>query len=135
MSETSINVRHNIEVAHRLIETRGKCEAIHGHSMWVTLTLWGDIDKTGKLNGLEFGLVKAIFRDYLDKNFDHHLLLNLMDTQLSGLELPGAHILDCDPTTENIAATIGQWAESNFASTRVRCEVQETPVNGAAWER
>jgi 6-pyruvoyl-tetrahydropterin synthase len=74
-----IAVKHNIEVAHRLYETPGKCENIHGHSMWVTLFLDGAIDKRGMLDGLDFGDVKKVFRKHLDETYDHHLLLNASD--------------------------------------------------------
>jgi hypothetical protein len=45
-----LTVKHNIEVAHRLSKTPGKCENIHGHSMIVEFSITGAPDKdTGLL--------------------------------------------------------------------------------------
>lgn len=155
----SIIVRHNIEVAHRLFDTKGKCEAIHGHSMQVHLEIPGQLDRFGLLDGLEFGAVKKLFRDYLDSTYDHHLLLNENDpwasvvVTKSGLEkrgylddsveamlaqadlfetLPGLQPVPGDPTTENIAKWIAEWGVQTFART---CEVivEETLVNAATY--
>lgn len=128
----SILIRHNIEVAHRLIETEGKCQNIHGHSMWVTLELFGRVDKTGKLAGLEFGQVKETFREWLDENFDHHLLLN-DDDLLAEEKLPGAVMMHCDPTTENIAASVYHWARGQWPLGEMHVEVQETHSNFARY--
>lgn len=159
MTEQSITVRHNIEVAHRLYESPGKCEAIHGHSMWVDLTMWGKIDQTGKLCGLDFGYVKQLFRTYLDTHYDHHLLLNEKDPWANTLitfpfeagegqrqKLPGLQALTVDPTTENLARIFGEWASSTFSGeeyfageaypegiTKYEVQVQETHVNFASW--
>lgn len=141
MKIQSIKVKHNIEVAHRLSETPGKCENIHGHSMWVDLELEGEVDKSGLLEGIDFGDMKAAFRGYLDETYDHHLLLNKNDEicqispvsdYLTGLvEVPG------DPTTENIARWVGEWGKKNFSYIslyRIKVEVWETHVNCATWE-
>lgn len=153
---TYLEVRHNIEVAHRLLDLRGKCEAIHGHSMWVTLRLHGHLDKAGILEGLDFGSIKKQFRTYLDDKYDHHLLLNEKDpwagklvkpyrshwvadgAQSTGYSvedighLPGLVTLPGDPTTENIAKWIAQWAVKAF-ELNVDVHVQETYVNGAGY--
>jgi 6-pyruvoyltetrahydropterin/6-carboxytetrahydropterin synthase len=113
----TLGVKHNIEVAHRLYELPGKCEQIHGHSMWITLGIDGELDEHGLLEGIEFGLLKTAFRGYLDGNYDHRVLLNENDpfaSELqtvdreadkitSGLMLPGVRACPGDPTTEHIA--------------------------------
>jgi 6-pyruvoyltetrahydropterin/6-carboxytetrahydropterin synthase len=131
----TIQVRHNIEVAHRLSLLPGKCEAIHGHSMWVELELAGDIDSTGILAGLDFGAVKRAFRGYLDSQFDHRLLLNEND-DLAYLDLPGLRTLPGDPTTELLARWIGQWAQAAFPFPQTPSglvTVRETHVNAATY--
>jgi len=130
----SIRVKHNVEMAHRLTETVGKCERIHGHSWDVILEIGGDVDQSGKLGGLEFGAVKNIFRSYLDANFDHSLLLNSEDNW-ARYELPGLQTMEGDPTTENFAKVIGKWARSEMGlSYQYRVIVWETRVNCATWE-
>jgi 6-pyruvoyltetrahydropterin/6-carboxytetrahydropterin synthase len=136
----SITIRHNVEMAHRLFLTEGKCQNIHGHSWLVALSLQGQVDSTGKLGGVEFGDAKHIFRHYLNTTYDHRLLLNaddpwaLVRTAHSDFskDLPGLQVLDGDPTTENFAQTIGIWASATF-KLPVQVQVKETAVNMAQW--
>lgn len=141
----SIKVKHNVEMAHRLFETKGKCEAIHGHSWWINLQIFGKVDGQGILEGLDFGFVKKLCRNYLDENFDHRVLLNLSDPWAQDLDpgqeydgslepklLPGLQTMNGDPTTENFAANIGLWAIGTFRLP-VDVEVWETAVNCATW--
>lgn len=144
-----LQVRHNIEVAHRLSLLEGKCENIHGHSMWVELSLMGTyVNDKGIIcnyhdEPFEFGAIKKDFRAFLDFEFDHHLLLNRNDPWAqsvayvgdgfsnAGEYLPGLKVFDGDPSTENIARWIAEWASGNFrCDTNVK--VQETSVNAAA---
>jgi 6-pyruvoyltetrahydropterin/6-carboxytetrahydropterin synthase len=125
-------VRHNIEVAHRLHRLRGKCEAIHGHSMWVDLELDGALDDRGLLDGLDFGEVKRAYRAHLDDQYDHRLLLDVDDPIAAG-GLPGLRVTNGQPTTENIACWVGRWAASTFNKSG-RVTVHETHANAARWE-
>lgn len=131
-----IAVRHNIEVAHRLHLLPGKCENIHGHSMWVHLELAGQLDHRGLLDGLDFGAVKREYRKYLDTKYDHRLLLDVDDplTSVGAVKLPGLRPTAGQPTTENIARWVGEWAVENFPSaTGGTVTVHETHVNQAGW--
>jgi 6-pyruvoyl-tetrahydropterin synthase len=130
---SSIAVRHNIEVAHRLSLLPGKCEAILGHSMWVRLELWGPVDRNGILAGLDFGALKKDFRGHLDRDYDHRLLLNANDP-LAELDLPGLRECEGDPTTENIARWVGEWARNTYPTLDgYAVTVDETHVNAASW--
>jgi 6-pyruvoyltetrahydropterin/6-carboxytetrahydropterin synthase len=134
---STIAVRHNIEVAHRLSQLPGKCENLHGHSMWVNLELGGDVDRRGLLAGLDVGSVKRMFREHLDGAYDHRLLLNRADPLVAGHSvsaLPGLRLTSGDPTTENIARWIGEWAAAAWPTCSVRVRVDETHVNAATWE-
>jgi 6-pyruvoyltetrahydropterin/6-carboxytetrahydropterin synthase len=155
-----IGVRHNIEVAHRLYETPGKCENIHGHSMWVTMEIQGRVNDRGMLAGIEYGELKKMFRGYLDEQYDHHLVLNAADpfahpiftvvrdeegkftTAGDQAFLPGLTTLLRDPTTENIADEIAKdmchtvwecWGDSD-ALFSMTVQVNETKVNFARTE-
>lgn len=135
---SSITIRHNIEVAHRLSQTPGGCQNIHGHSMWVELTIYGEKDETGKLEGIDFADAKDAFRHYLDGDFDHHLLMHEADVWAVpfGIEkmddkLPGLKTFPGDPTTENIAGWICEWATDQF-NRPCKVVVHETAVNAAS---
>lgn len=140
----TLKVRHNMEVAHRLSLLKGKCEHIHGHSMWTVVEFEGPVNPDGVLLGLDFHEVKAVYRRHLDTVYDHHLLLNDQDPLLAPLGVtayekyyPGLKTCDGDPTTENIAKWIGTWALHEFDTSglaRVKVEVWETQVNSATWE-
>lgn len=132
----TLKVRHNIEVAHRLSLLKGKCEQIHGHSMWVTAEFEGRVNDKGILLGMDFGSVKAMFRQHLDTTYDHHLLLHEKDP-VSGTALPGLMTVPGDPTTENISRWIGEWCQDAYKRQglhRVKIEVWETSTNSATWE-
>ena len=133
MPNGTLIVKHNIEVAHRLLLLKGRCENIHGHSMIVQLELSGPIDANDCVLGLDFGEIKKVFREYLDTFYDHHLLLHT-DDYLAAQDLPGAvRLYKGDPTTENIALTIKEWAQREWviynAENAVIVEVQETATN------
>lgn len=156
----SIAVKHNIEVAHRLFELPGKCEQIHGHSMWVTMHLVGRVNDLGILAGIEYGDLKKLFRRYLDTEYDHRLLLNASDPfagpimqmyrdgddqfQVNGEQtfLPGLNAVMGDPTTENISKWIAKDMESELLRnipqqfdmlSSINVEVWETSVNCASY--
>ncbi len=129
----TIILRHNMEVAHRLHLLEGKCENIHGHSMWVELHITGRVDSNGVL--LSFSDVKKRMRDFLDTNFDHHLLLHEEDPLVQEHSLPGIMLFDNDPTTENLAMWIGAWAELEFGTDYdYKIVVHETNTNAGVWE-
>jgi 6-pyruvoyltetrahydropterin/6-carboxytetrahydropterin synthase len=133
-------------MAHRLLRTPGKCEAIHGHSWGIELSLAGPVDDNGLLCGINFSELKKAFRGMLDRDFDHRLLLNQDDPfaqpvistvgSVVGLTLPGLQLVTGDPTTENFARLIGEWCRTEFSRFGiVGCEVlvNETKTNSAAW--
>lgn len=132
----TLAVRHNIEVAHRLFLLPGKCENIHGHSMWVTMRVEGQVDTNGILEGISFTDLKKVFRHHLDTTYDHHVLLNQQDPwaeatlngDVGGTRLPGLQATPGDPTTENIAFWIYEWGtDEGIPVTSV--DVWETSVN------
>ncbi|WP_267716743.1 6-pyruvoyl trahydropterin synthase family protein [Streptomyces sp. CoH17] len=148
--EQSIEVHHNAEIGHRLSQQEGKCLGIHGHGLQIHLTIWGEIDEKGFLGGLDFTDVKKTFRKYIDTVYDHHLLLNEEDPWASpqvrmysdgdlsneSLTLPGLVKVPGDPTIENLARWIGEWAEENFGlNGGIHVRVDETRTNGATWSK
>lgn len=155
MITQSIAIRHSVEMAHRLWYTPGRCQQIHGHNWRIELMLFGPVDDNGLLAGINFSEIKPAFRRYLDESYDHRLLLNI-DDPWSGLlvhsfdhnivsakpetgklgELPGLQTLPVDPTTENFARIIGEYALDNFTVsglTEVHVRVDETDTNTAEW--
>lgn len=141
----SITVKHNVEMAHRLFLTPGKCQRIHGHSFKASLTLAGPVDSAGLVASIDFGSLKTAFRGYLDTQYDHRVLLNKDDPWAGRLhladtegwkELPGLRVFEVDPTTENFARIVGEWARDTFVSygiEQIVINIHETDVNQADW--
>ena len=88
---------------------------------------------------LEFGDVKRRFRDYLDTNFDHKTILNNSDAVYRTLwgtyAVPGVRGVPFEPTTENFAQHIYEWAMKEFGAGvyTYSVEVWETSVNCAVY--
>jgi 6-pyruvoyl-tetrahydropterin synthase len=148
-----LKIRHNMEMAHRLLNDTGKCQQIHGHGMQVELVLLVSEGSEGMamnsaMETLEFGDMKRKFRHYIDSTYDHRLVLNKEDPWAQPLSepvftsddqtdpsqeewtLPGLVTVPGDPTVENLAKWIAEWAANTF-----RCDViariDETRTNGA----
>lgn len=129
----SIKVKHNVEMGHRLSLQDSKCNQLHGHSWWVELEIFGEPDAYGMIE--DFHRVKKVFREFLDNSFDHLTLVN-MDDPLMDLGLPGVVPFPKDPTVENFAEYIGQWAVSQFRinGRTIKVTVWEASTNAATWE-
>jgi 6-pyruvoyl-tetrahydropterin synthase len=113
--------------------------------MWVDLTLYGEVNDEGFLAGLEFAELKQEFRAHLDTHYDHRLLLNKTDPFASLIHLdgspegewtslPGLVKVNGDPTTENIAKWIGDWALGGYGWLEgIDVKVDETAVNSSTY--
>jgi 6-pyruvoyl-tetrahydropterin synthase len=147
-----------MEMAHRLSLDTGKCQQIHGHGMQVELELLVVEGPEGMaLNAaheqLEFGDMKRKFRNHIDSLYDHRLVLNEADpwaqpifqiahattvdnvyfevkAEDSQKFLPGLSLVPGDPTVENLAKWIAEWAANTYRCD-VICRIDETKTNGA----
>lgn len=138
----TIEIKHNFETAHRLSHPQApeKCQSIHGHSWWVTITLSGAVlDERGML--VEFGAFKRAWRGFLDSEIDHHLCLRRGDPMVEAIRgvMPEARILevDFDPTTEELARWLFERSSEivqKYSAVKVaRIHLQETAVNAATY--
>ena len=145
MSLYTIEIRHNVESAHRFYAATSspKCRNIHGHSWQITLTLSAPrLDEQGMV--IEFGQIKQVWRHWLDTDVDHGIMLHSGDPMIAAIQSvdPEARIfsLPQDPTTENIAEFLFQKAQALLTELALahqvivqQVHVQETHVNAATF--
>jgi len=92
---------------HRLYKDPGKCGHLHGHTGKVEITISGKVlDSLGMLKN--FDSIKESVGCWIDKELDHHTLLNKNDPLSDILSSAGEklYLLEENPTAENIARAI-----------------------------
>jgi 6-pyruvoyltetrahydropterin/6-carboxytetrahydropterin synthase len=98
---------------HRLLEYNGKCRHLHGHNGRAVITLASDqLDRLGMV--VDFTHLKRVVGGWIDDTLDHKMLLHRDDPVLSYLREQGEPVcvMDVNPTAENIARMIGEYAVS-----------------------
>jgi 6-pyruvoyltetrahydropterin/6-carboxytetrahydropterin synthase len=98
---------------HRLLEYNGKCRHLHGHNGRAVITLASDqLDRLGMV--VDFTHLKRVVGGWIDDTLDHKMLLHRDDPVLGYLREQGEPVcvLDVNPTAENIARLIGEYAVS-----------------------
>ena len=112
---------------HRLLEYEGKCRHLHGHNGRAVITIESpDLDHRGMV--LDFSDIKKDVSAWIDDNLDHRMILNKNDPVVSILQELGEplHLIDTNPTAENIARIIYEYTASRgYPVTQV--SLWETP--------
>ncbi len=89
MESPSVNVtkEFSFDAAHKLINYRGKCESLHGHTWQAQITVTGPLDKDGMV--FDFTEMKSLIHQHIKNRVDHSYLNDIIE----------------QPTAENI----GLW--------------------------
>jgi 6-pyruvoyltetrahydropterin/6-carboxytetrahydropterin synthase len=98
---------------HRLLNYDGKCRFLHGHNGRAVITLAAaHLDALGMV--LDFSHIKRVVGGWIDAHLDHRMLLHKDDPMLPHLKAQGepVYLLDVNPTAENIAKLIYDYAAS-----------------------
>ena len=98
---------------HRLLNYDGKCRFLHGHNGRAVITLAAEhLDDLGMV--VDFSQIKRVVSSWIDANLDHKMLLHKNDPILPLLKEQGEpfFLLDSNPTAENIARLIYDYAAS-----------------------
>ncbi|OGQ06072.1 MAG: 6-pyruvoyl tetrahydrobiopterin synthase [Deltaproteobacteria bacterium RIFCSPLOWO2_01_44_7] len=96
---------------HRLLNYEGKCRHLHGHNGRVEIDIATEgLDKRGM--AYDFSDIKQAIKSWIDKEFDHKMLLNEKDPVISYLKERNEplYIFQENPTAENIAKKIFEEA-------------------------
>lgn len=147
---TTITKRLEFDYGHRVLGHDGKCRHLHGHRGRAEITV-----EAWKLNELDmvidFGDVKTLVGGWIDKHWDHNLLLHEADPLMtvltslptvSGLGMsPRAEAIfggrnpfimpNGNPTAENMAAVLFHEAVQLLKDNRLtvlRVRLYETPT-------
>ena len=94
---------------HRLLNYNGKCAHPHGHNGALEIEIIADkVDDSGMV--FDFSLIKRRLMEFIDQHLDHRMLLRKDDPLIAALRCAGEgdyiHIMDVNPTAENIARLI-----------------------------
>jgi 6-pyruvoyltetrahydropterin/6-carboxytetrahydropterin synthase len=120
---------------HRLLKYRGQCRYLHGHNGKVEIELCAArLDPLGMV--IDFGKIKSVIKDWIDRNLDHRMILHAEDPLIPVLRKikEPFFTLSCNPTAENIAKVIYEYAEKKgFPVSKVT--LWETPSSFATYHR
>jgi 6-pyruvoyltetrahydropterin/6-carboxytetrahydropterin synthase len=98
---------------HRLLNYAGKCRYLHGHNGKAVIVLEGaTLDQRGML--VDFSDIKKSVAGWIDDNLDHRMILNSADPVVPLLQTQQEplHLISENPTAENIARLIFEYAQS-----------------------
>lgn len=96
---------------HRLLNYDGKCKYLHGHNGRAVIAIESpSLDDRGMV--MDFSDIKRVVSTWIDDNLDHRMILHRDDPALPFLRELGEplHVVDCNPTAENIARLIHEFA-------------------------
>ncbi|MGH9608055.1 MAG: 6-pyruvoyl trahydropterin synthase family protein [Bryobacteraceae bacterium] len=104
---------HDISCGHRVVGHESKCAFLHGHNYRITFSLQtvSGLDQVGRV--LDFSVIKDLFCQWLEAEWDHKMLLWSRDPLVSLFcSLKDEHtdilaqsvvIVSFNPTAENMA--------------------------------
>lgn len=112
---------------HRLLNYEGKCRYLHGHNGRAVIAIEADrLDDRGMV--LDFSDIKRVVSGWIDQTLDHRMILHRDDPAVPMLRQLGEpmHLLDVNPTAENIAQLIYDFTASQGFPI-VEARLWETP--------
>jgi 6-pyruvoyltetrahydropterin/6-carboxytetrahydropterin synthase len=126
--------RLHFDAAHRVIGHENKCKYLHGHRFVVEASFIAQsIDNVGRI--IDFGAIKHILGSWIEKNWDHNVILSKADealgNQITSITKQNIYYLPCNPTAENLAYHLMQEiCPALFKQHNVKCKkikLYETP--------
>jgi 6-pyruvoyltetrahydropterin/6-carboxytetrahydropterin synthase len=121
----------HFDYGHRVLGHEGKCRHLHGHHGVAEITVRADsLDSVGRV--VDFGVIKSRVGGWIEKWWDHALLLSPEDPQIPHLkateEQPPYVMEFGNPTAENMAAKLFFVCKTLLPELKmVRVRIWETP--------
>lgn len=121
-----------LSTGHRLSDYSGKCRHLHGHNYIGELIIEGHfLNKVGMLE--DFGTMKEIIKDCIDKKFDHKFILKKDDPFNEAIGKVCKKFKDdsivwvqYNPTVENIIKDIKNTIEAIYPEWHIHIRINET---------
>ena len=118
---------------HRLLDYDGVCRHPHGHNVTAEIEVRSDaLDHRGMV--VDFGEIKQALKDWIDREFDHKMILRRDDPLVKPLTDLGepVFLVDTNPTVELLAKLIFD-AGRQLGFPVVRVTVYETAASYATY--
>ena len=133
---------HDISCGHRVHGHESKCANLHGHNYRIFFTIQPDnkqLDLLGRV--LDFGVIKSRLCEWLEKWWDHKMLIWVDDPMLDDLldiDPEGVVPVEFNPTAENMAQhlveVIGPQKLNGTGCVLVACRIEETRKCSATYK-
>lgn len=96
---------HDISCGHRVVGQGGKCEHLHGHNYRIHFKIEAESMLNEKGMVVDFSVIKSRLCDWLEKNWDHKLLIWVDDPWRDALLSldPSVFSVPFNPTAEEMA--------------------------------
>lgn len=122
------------DAAHRLMNHKGKCRFIHGHTYTITLGLEGE-----SLNPLDilvdFSDISKYVKEWINNKVDHGIILNKEDAKWATVMLKAeqkVYLINGNPTAEKLAEHFYDIFKMKFPELSY-VKVKETPTSEATY--
>ena len=139
----SIERYHDFSAGHRVVGHEHKCRYLHGHNYRVHFSIRAKkLDSIGRV--IDFDVVKSVLCCWLERNWDHKMLLWNEDPEFADGSIARIPVLwdsvvrvPFNPTAENIAKEIVLGIAPHLLPGNVelfKCKVEETRKCSATYE-
>jgi 6-pyruvoyltetrahydropterin/6-carboxytetrahydropterin synthase len=122
---------HDFCAGHRVVGHEHRCRHLHGHNYRVTFECSAaELDAIGRV--VDFQVIKTLLCQWLEDNWDHHMLLWQEDELAASLEAldDGVVRVPFNPTAENMAdhllRVVGPEQLAGTGVDLIRVTVEET---------
>ncbi len=123
---------HDISCGHRVVGHESKCKHLHGHNYRIHFAIVAEeLDGVGRV--LDFSVIKETLCMYLEREWDHKMLIWTEDPLLPALrelDPEGICVVPFNPTAENMASyllhTVGPRLLAPHHCRLHTCRIEET---------
>lgn len=132
---------HDISMGHRVVGHENKCRHLHGHNYRIHFVCTApSLDALGRV--IDFGIIKSTLCEWLEREWDHKLMLWSQDPLLPALRTLTPEdivVVPFNPTAEQMAVylveEVGPALLQGSGVSLLRVTVEETRKCSATYSR